>query len=430
MGRKRWLVLAVLFIANTINYADRVNVSVAGPDIATTFGLGSEALGVIFSCFFYSYIPLLLPMGLLVDRIGPRAIMGSGMVLWSIGSAATGLAPSFYSLIGARLLLGIGESSSYPSGNRSLREWAPRGERGMMAAIFHAGSTAGPAVGILATTLLLSLFDWRMSFLIIAGFTLLWAVVWFALYRSPEAAPWLSEEERSYILENREADDADKVQPMSLRALLRQPTMWGLLLTHGCQTYSLYLFLTWLPSYLRTVRHLDLFQAGWLATLPYVVTTIGMIAVGHISDRLLKRADLAGGARRHLMIALMLLSTCIVYVPFANDLVMMEIVIVASVLLATAANSLNYALAGDMCFDKNSAGTVFALLVLGGNGFGFVAPMLTGFIIAKTHEYTLSFALAAALLVAGMAISWLMVRRPLQPATSSGAYPQTAAGTA
>jgi nitrate/nitrite transporter NarK len=167
-----------------------------------------------------------------------------------------------------------------------------------------------------------------------------------------------------------------------------------------------------------------------LATLPYVVTTIGMIAVGHISDRLLKGADLAAGARRHLMIALMLLSTCIVYVPFARDLVMMEIVIVASVLLATAANSLNYALAGDMCFDKNSAGTVFALLVLGGNGFGFVAPMLTGFIIAKTHEYTLSFALAAALLVAGMAISWLMVRRPLQPASPTAAYPQSVATTA
>jgi MFS family permease len=423
MGRKRWLVIAVMFIANTINYADRVNISVAGQDIAATFGLGPEALGIILSCFFYSYIILLVPMGLLTDRIGPRAIMGGGMLLWAVGSAATGLAPNFASLVGARLLLGVGESSSYPAGNRALREWAPREERGMMAAIFHAGSTAGPAVGILLTTLLLSLFGWRMSFLIISVLTLAWALVWLFFYRSPEAATWLSEAERTHILTQRESDDADAIQPMSLRALLRQPAMWGLLITHGCQTYSLYLFLTWLPSYLRAVRHLDLFRAGWLATLPYVVTTIGMIFVGHVSDRLMRRFDLATGARRYLMIALMGAATCILFVPYADGLVTMEVLIVVSILLATAANSLNYALAGDLTYDKNSAGTVFSLLVLGGNGFGFVAPILTGFIIARTQQYTLSFVLAAALLLIGMAVSWLMVRRPLQPAPESELAP-------
>ncbi len=420
-GRKRWLVIAVLFIANTINYIDRVNISVAGQEIAIGFGLGPEALGVIFSCFFYIYILLLLPMGLLTDRFGARFMMGGGMIVWAIGSAATGLAPGFATLVGARLLLGIGESSSYPAGNRILREWAPRNERGIMVAIFHAGSTAGPAVGILLTTLLLSLFDWRMSFLIVAGGTLVWAVVWLSFYHSPEKAPWLSDGERTHVLANREPAARDAVQAMSLRALLRQPVMWGLLITHGCQTYSIYLFLTWLPSYLRTVRHLDLFNAGWLATLPYAVTTVGIILVGHLSDRMLKRVDLSTGARRYLMILLMGLASCVLFVPFADGLAVMEGLIIASVLLATAANALNYALAGDLVYDKNSAGAVFGLLVLGGNSFGFIAPILTGFIIARTHEYTLSFVLAAALLLVGMLVSWLVVRAPLQPAPSMAA---------
>lgn len=415
MASKRWLVIAVLFVANTINYIDRVNISVAGPDIARTFGLGPEAMGVVFSCFFYSYILLILPMGLLTDRFGAGGIMGAGMVVWALGSAATGVAPSFATLIGARLLLGVGEASSYPAGNRILREWAPREERGRMVSIFSAGSTAGPAVGILLTSWLISFLDWRTAFLIVAGITLVWAAIWMVFYRSPEKAVWLGDVERAYIVVNREPVTKDAVRPMSLGSLLRQKVMWGLLITHGCQVYSIYLFLTWLPSYLRNVRHLDLFSAGWLATLPYVVTTIGLLVLGVVSDQMTAGRDLSGGTRRWLMIGTMALASCVLFVPLAENIVVMEGLVIAAVLFATAANTLNYALAADLIYDKQSAGAVFGLLVLGGNSFGFLAPILTGFIIARTHEYTMSFALAAALLLCGIVVSWTMVRRPLQP---------------
>jgi MFS family permease len=422
-GRKRWLIMLILFIANTINYVDRVNISVGGPEIAHAFGLGPEALGVVFSCFFYSYILLILPMGLLTDRMGAGAVMGAGMVIWAIGSAATGAATGLSALIGARLLLGVGESSSYPAANRILREWAPRTERGLMVAVFSAGSTAGPAVGIALTSLLISLFDWRTSFFIVGAGTAIWALIWMVVYRSPEKASWLAEDERQLILSSREPPGHEAVQAMSLMALLRQRVMWGLLITHGCQVYSIYLFLTWLPSYLRTARHLDLFHAGWLSTLPYAVTSVAVVLVGLLSDGLLRRRDPSTGARRKLMIALMALAACVLFVPFADNLIVMEILVIGSIMFATAANTLNYALAGDLIYDKNSAGAVFGLLVLGGNTFGFIAPILTGFIIAQTQQYTLSFALAAALLVIGMAVSWLMVRRPLQPVEDARALP-------
>jgi hypothetical protein len=127
---------------------------------------------------------------------------------------------------------------------------------------------------------------------------------------------------------------------MSLGSLLRQPVMWGLLITYGCQVYWIYLFLTWLPSYIRTVRHLNLFNAGWLATLPYVVTTIGLVLLGLLSAALLKNKDLSRGARRHLMIVMMVLASCVLFVPFAEDLIVMEALVIGSVLFATAANTL------------------------------------------------------------------------------------------
>jgi len=416
MEHKRWLIIILLFIANTVNFIDRVNISVAGREIAATFGLGPEALGVVFSCFFYSYIPLILVMGLLSDRFGARAVMGGGMIIWALGSVATGLATGFGTLIGARLLLGVGESSSYPAANRILREWAPRRERAVMITTFHAGSSFGPAIGIALTSFLISLFDWRLSFLIVGAGTAVLAIGWFMVYRSPEAAPWLIAEERAHILQEREPPQQDAVQAMTLRSLLRQPVMWGLMVTQGCQTFSLYLFLTWLPSYLRTVRHLDLFSAGWLASLPYIVTAFGLVIFGLVSDRLVRNVDLSTGARRYLMILTMALAACVLFVPFADSLIVMEVLIIASILFANVSNGLNFAVAADLIHDRNSAGAVFGLLVLGGNSVGFLAPILTGFIIAYTQQYTLSFVLAATLLMIGMTTSWLVVRRPLQPA--------------
>jgi nitrate/nitrite transporter NarK len=102
-------------------------------------------------------------------------------------------------------------------------------------------------------------------------------------------------------------------------------------------------------------------------------------------------------------------------VPFVDSLFTMEVLITAAILFSNAANALNYAVAADLTHDRESAGAVFGLLVLGGNSFGFLAPILTGLIIAYTQEYTYSFVLAAGLLLAGIAITWLLVRRPLQP---------------
>jgi ACS family glucarate transporter-like MFS transporter len=353
---------------------------------------------------------------MLTDRWGAGVVMGAGMVVWAIGSAATGAAVGLSTLIAARLLLGAGESSSYPAGNRIVREWAPRSERGLMVSLFTAGAGIGPAAGFLVSGYLLSRFDWRTMFYIVGAGTFVWALVWIALYRSPERAPWLGKEERAFIFANRDATSEGPVQAMSLSALLRQPVMWGLMIPHGCQTYTSYLFLSWLPSYLRTVRHLDLFSAGWLSMLPYVCLAIGMLLLGSLSDALHKGRDLSRGARRYLMIVCMLVASCVIFIPFAENLVLMEILVIGSIVFVTVANTLNYALAGDLIVDRSSAGTVFGLQVLGGNSFGFIAPMLTGFIIAETQEYTLSFVLAGVLTIIGVVVSLVFVRRPLQPA--------------
>jgi ACS family glucarate transporter-like MFS transporter len=414
--RRRWLIPLLLFITNAVCFLDRVNLSVVAPRIAHDFALGPAAIGVLFSCFFYTYIPLLVPMGMLADRWGARIISTAGMLVWSVASALTGAAAGFSSAFAARVLLGAGEASNPPAGNRIIREWAPQGERARYNALFQAGGTAGPAIGFVVTSTLLATVSWQMSFYILAVLNLVWAAIWWTLYRSPEQAHWLSEDERQFVLASREAQRGGPVRKMRLSLLLRQPVMWGLLLTHGCIVYTIYLFLAWLPTYLATVRHLHLASVGWLGMAPYLVTTIGAIAIAAISDKLLAGRDLSRGVRRKTVIALMALASCVLFVPLVDNLVVMEVLVIAPVLFAQTASIINYALTGDLIVDRDSAGTVFGLLTFGGNTAAFIAPMLTGFIIAATGEYTLSFVLAAGLLLAGMAISWLFARRPLQPA--------------
>lgn len=116
------------------------------------------------------------------------------------------------------------------------------------------------------------------------------------------------------------------------------------------------------------------------------------------------------------MVVLMLLASCVVFIPYTHSLIALEALLVASVLFLSGANTLNFALTGDLIYDRRSAGAVYGLLKLGGNFFGFMAPLLTGYIISVTHEYTLSFALAGVLLLAGLLGSLMLVRAPLQSA--------------
>ncbi|HEY0294599.1 MAG TPA: MFS transporter [Bordetella sp.] len=427
--RKYWVIVWALFIGNVLNYVDRVNLSIAGPHIAKEFGFAPATMGFIYSSFFYSYILLILPLGMLADKYGSRVVSSAGLLIWSAGALATGAVVGLPSILLARLLLGSGEASTYPTSNRIMREWVPPRTRGLATSLFNIGSTAGPALGIASTSFLIAQTSWRMSFYVLGGFTLIWAILWTVFYRSPESAKWLKDAERKYILDAREVAGVKVVKKMSLRTLLEQRSMWGLVITHGCLTYSIYLFLTWLPSYLMDVRGLTIMSAGLVGTLPYIISSAGTILIGSLSDRYMSNKDVSRGGRKWLVILMLALSSCIFFVPVVESTFLLVAIISASILFATAANTMNLALTGDLIVDKGSAGAAYGLLILGGNTFGFLAPLITGYVIQVTHSYTWSFIIAGLFMVAGI-ISLSLVNRPLQPADASTFSSEKLAGPA
>lgn len=425
--RKRHLVYVGLFVLMFINYLDRVNLSVAAKSIAETYHLSPIDMGYIFSAFLWTYLVCLIPMGLLADRFGGRAITYSTLGLWSLAGIWTGLSTSYASLFASRLVLGVGESASYPAGGKIIREWAPEGERGLAAAFLNCGAHAGLCVGSVMVGALIVQFGWRESFYITGALGIVLALVWFALYRRPEQAAWLDTTERDFILKGRGSEaglspDTELTQLVALKALLGSPTMWALALTQGCAGYTLYLFMTWLPSYLAATRGMDVLKTGFYSAVPYGVAAVLGLALGWFSDKLLKRAGSSNADRRKLIAALLLLSSVILATPFVESIWVIVSLFSVSLACVATAMAMNIALTADLVTDGRYNGVATSLLIMGGNTFGTAAPIITGYIVAASGGYSGAFLIAGVLLLGGAAIILTGARNPIQLApVSAGA---------
>src|ERR1700733_9903033 len=175
--RRAW-VCVFLITLTTINHAARVALSVAATPIRTEFGLSQVQMGYLLSSFLWTYVLCLIPVGLLVDRFGGKIVNGMGIFLWSTATVLTGFAPSFLFMLGSRLAMGMGESTSWPASNRIIREWFPASERGLANAIFGAGSAAGPAIGAVTISYLVGAYGWRTGFVVAGAVGFIWVLAW------------------------------------------------------------------------------------------------------------------------------------------------------------------------------------------------------------------------------------------------------------
>jgi len=202
-GKRRYWIYLLLFLLAAINTADRSALSVAARPIADEFGISTVQMGYLFSSVLWAYLFCLIPAGMLADRLGTRAVNAGGIILWSAATALTGGAWSFTSVLASRVVMGVGEATTWPAAGRVIREWAPAGERGFAAAVFNTGSYAGPALGALLIAWLMSVAGWRMAFFGAGAVGIVWVLAWLTWFRAPEQAGFLGAGERVLILRER-----------------------------------------------------------------------------------------------------------------------------------------------------------------------------------------------------------------------------------
>ncbi|HEV2389075.1 MAG TPA: MFS transporter [Candidatus Acidoferrales bacterium] len=391
---RRWFIVWLLFVASFINYLDRGAISVALPRIAHDLHLGPERKGVLLSAFFWSYALMQIPVGWASDRLNLRWLYAGLFLLWSLSQGLTGLAAGLGMLILFRTLLGVGESIYLPGGTKIVSMlFVPRA-RGFPTGLFDCGIRAGLAFGTPLTAVLIERFGWRHMFLILGLTALLWLPPWLAAFpsRLPQRA-WPG------------AAPAGGATPK--RGITMNRNLLGICLGFFCFDYYWYLFVTWLPDYLVTARHMKLMAAGLYAALPYVVFTIGEPAGGWIADALVRRGWNETRTRKTIITAAYLTGLLLIPAMLARSNTRAIWLIAAASLVGFSAGNLLVLPA--CCAPHDEVGLWAGFENFAGNVAGVIAPLATGLLIARTGSYFAGFALGAVVLVAGILAYWFVV---------------------
>jgi ACS family glucarate transporter-like MFS transporter len=319
--------------------------------------------------------------------------------------------------------MGGGESVSNPVGAKVIRQWIPANERGMVTSMFNSGSYAGPAICSVILGSLVAFYGWRISFVIAGGIGFMWLAAWLVFFNAPEKARWLKSDERDKIIRERETKTAATAAVSSesggLLSLMRTPTLWGLAITQGCNVYTQYLFLTWLPNYLQTSRGFSISHTGLFAAVPYAAAVVLCIFVGRLSDKFLKRSGVGSGRRRNAVALTMLAGAAILAVPFISNLTVLLVVFSITLTGISSTTSLNFALLNDLLPNSRDVAKAMAFVVVGGNLFGMIAPIATGYVVAATGSYDWAFGIAGLLLLTGATVVMTMTRAPMTNRSSS-----------
>lgn len=414
MTRRRFWIYFLLFLLNTISYTDRINMSLAGHPVAQEFGLSPVALGYLFSSFLWAYVLMMLPGGRMIDGLGPHRVAAICATIWSVAQILSGMAIGFVTMLLTRLGLGIGEAPVSPISYRSVRDWGPYTEHGRAIAVVQSGTLLGPALGSPVVAWIISVISWRGSFFITGAIGLIWVFVWSALVSTPERTRWLPEAERQKILAERHVSRAAPAQDaIGYRGLIRSPSMWGLAISQGCAVYSLYLYMSWLPDYLQTARGVSIFKSGLLMSVPFLAGALVIVLANWVGDAILTADTVRRGQRRIVAVACLVLTAGGMAIPYVQSLWLVVALTILPVSFSNTATAINAALTSDLLHSPADAGRAFAFLVLGGNVFGLLAPIVTGYIVQWTGSFASAFLLAGVLALVGAVVSLTLTRHTL-----------------
>jgi ACS family hexuronate transporter-like MFS transporter len=390
-GRRRWIVVALLFAATAINYIDRQMIGVLKPTLTAEFGWSESDFANIVFWFQMAYAIGYLAFGKVVDVIGARLGYAVAIVIWTISHMAHGLATGVASFAAARFGLGIGESGNFPAGIRAVTDWFPQRERAFAIGLFNAGANVGAIITPLLVPLLVVWFDWRVAFYITGMFGIVWLAVWWLVYRHPEDSPALSAAELAWIRQDPEAAGEE----VGWSRLLTVRETWAYALGKFLIDPIWWFFLFWLPGYLFERYDMDLKTFGLPLAAIYLISDLGSVGGGWMSSRLLKAGYSPNFARK---ITMLLCAVCVLPIWFAQDLDNMWAAVLV-IGLATAAHqafSANlYTLPSDV-FPRGAVGSVIGIGGTVGALGGMGMALFTGYILDSTGgNYQILFGICA-----------------------------------
>lgn len=404
----KWIVVALLCLANVIAYVDRTNLSVAiaSKEFINYFHLTNAQRGDLSSAFFWSYALLQVPIGALADRYGVKYPFAISFLMWSLVSAATGWASSLWQLFVFRILLGVGEAIITPGSLRWIRLNVDEKQRGLAIGLFFAGAKLGPAIGAVAAARLIDIYGWREMFIILGVGCLVWLLPWMLLAK---------DDDRQI-----EAEAAKKTSgpAVSFGAVFKTPAIYGILIGTFAYNYFNYFCMTWLPAYFIEQWHLTKAEMGTFTFFSFFGMAVVAILAGAAGDRLIAHGWGAVKVRKGFTVAgLAVASTEVIGVMSGsrNIALAFAIISLAGLGLATA----NYWALTQSLMPGAAIGRIAGVQNFASNLSGIAAPVVTGRLIALTGGYEAPMQAVLLILAMGIAGYLFLVRPKYAPRPSA-----------
>ncbi|MFK8030155.1 MAG: MFS transporter [Gammaproteobacteria bacterium] len=403
---KRLSVLILAFIAFVICYLDRVNISIAAITMQQEMGWTDVTKGYVFSFFFWGYLVMQVGGGYLSNRFGGKLILGWAVVFWSIFTVLTPAAAFFSipALLAVRFLMGVGEAGLAPSSFTIVGRWFPHNEQSRVMSFLSSGAIFGTVLALLLAPKIIAAFNWQMVFYSFGALGFIWAVFWYFLVTDqPDHHPGISDYEKNLIAAGGGVKERAASVPWS--KILGASPVWALCVTGFAASWTLYIFLSWLPSYFADVHGLNLSSAGLYALAPWVVMFLMLNVGGWIADTMITKGVSTTRTRKILIVSGFLGSA--VFIIFLRGATTPEL---ATVLMSAALGILALAYGG-LVPNSLDIAPRFADIIYGTvNTFGTLAGALgaiaAGYIVQETGSYDNVFVVTAIISIVG-AVTYL-----------------------
>ena len=399
----RWLsaprvVLGLLCLMYLILFVNRVSISTAAPLMKSDLQLSKSQLGLIFSAFAIPYALFQLIGGWVGDRLGPRFTLAACCAIVTAATMLTGAVGGFASLFALRVLLGFGEGAAFPTATRAMASWTPAGSWGFAQGITHSFSRIGNALTPALVAGILLFVSWRASFVVLGFTSLIWMLAWWWYFRNePREHPAITE-----------ADLAT----LPARAVHRPQVPWLRLarwilpvtLVDFCYGWTLWLFLSWLPSFFLNDFRLNLQASALFSAGVLLAGVVGDTAGGVLSDRLLRKTGSLVVARRSVIVA-----------GFLGAFVfLLPVILIHNLTVAAAGLTLAFFFAElivapiwsvPMDIAPRYAGTASGMMNFGFGVAGLVSPSSFGYLVDRTGSWVIPFIASVVLLLVGAALA-------------------------
>jgi MFS family permease len=354
-------------------------------------------MGVLLAAFYYTYVLCMPATGWLTERFGAKSVLAAGITIWSLATALTGFAGGYLSLLGLRLLLGIGESVAFPCASKVLANAVKIEQLGLANGVLGFGYLLGPAAGTLLGGLLMARYGWRPVFIIFGMLSLLW--LW----------PWRSVKLQSAA---RRSEERAAV-PLSLIVILRQRALWGAAVGHFASNYTYYFILSWLPLYLVRSRGFSIAAMAMIASWAYLLNAVSALAMGSLQDRWVRAGHSTTWVYKGVMgfshVMAVACMAAMVLLPERGSVTALFVFGIVSGASYPGLFAIPQIIAG-----PSATGRWVGLQNAAGNVAGLIAPLITGVLVDVTGGFGYAFALAAVVNILGF-IGWVFLLPAIRP---------------